>query len=270
MYKIKFPKNENQHYYKLHYQFLLNILKDAGIKVGLCSNTELDQVRFVINIDNEDVLIDFSDHTALYPDHQKYKHIFKFHYTKELHEKYSNIYPLSPISFYDWGQYFELLDKIKYTCNNNIILNNQRPYAGALERRRKVQHLLRKVYKKNIDFTLTDQLTYWKKINNCLVGVFVPGARNNMLDRGQYQFMAFGACTISPKLSIVLPFNQELIPGYHYITCKDNYSDLTEKIEWCKQNREQCIEIGKNVKHLFIAFCLPRQIVKWMERCLKK
>ena len=268
--KIKFPKNVGQHYYRLHYQFLLNVFKDAGIEVEMCPNTELDQVRFTINIDGKYILIDFSDHTALYLDHSKFKHIFKFHYEKELHEKYPNIYPLSPISFYNWSRYFDLWKDIKYTCNNDIVLNNQRPYAGALQRRRKVQYLLTSVYKKNVDLKITDQLIYWKKINNCLVGVFVPGARNDMLDRGQLQFMAFGACTISPKLNIILPYNQELVPGFHYLECKADYSDLIEKIEWCKKNRQRCIEIGQNAKHLFMAFCLPRQIVKWMERCINK
>jgi len=269
MNKIRFPRRENQRYYRYHYTFLLNVFKEAGINVQLCPSTELDTTRFTINIDGENVCIDFSDHTELYKDHKKYKHYFKYHYTEGLHEKYSNVYPLSPISFLNWDNYF--FNDIKYTCNNNIILNNQRPYAGALERRRKVQHLLKSAYKwRNLDFKLTDQKTYWEKINNCLVHVFVPGARNDMLDRGQFQYMAFGCCTISPILKTKLPYSQELVPGYHYIEIKPDYSDLIEKIEWCKTHRKECIKIGQNAKYLFTAFCRPAKIVRWMELCLNK
>ena len=268
--KIKFPKKERQRYYRFHYTFLLNIFKEAGCDIEFCPSTVLDTTRFTINIDGKKACVDFSDHAELYKDHKKYKYYFKYHYAKELHEKYSNIYPLSPISFLTWERYFDGLNKIKYTCNNNMVLNNQRPYAGALKRRRTVRKLLKDRYEDKVDFTLTDQKTYWEKINNCLVGVFVPGARNDMLDRAQYQFMAFGACTISPKLNINLPYNTELAPGTDYIQCKNDYSDLIEKIEWCKTHRKECIKIGQNAKHLFMAFCLPHQIVKWIEQCLKQ
>ena len=120
------------------------------------------------------------------------------------------------------------------------------------------------------DNKITDQVTYWKKANNCLVSVHVPGARNDMLDRAQYQFMAFGVCTISPYLKDVLPHRAVFQPDYHYVECKPDYSDLIEKIEWCKKNRKKCIQIGKNAKDYFIAFCLPRVIVRWMELCLNK
>ena len=270
MNKIIFPRKEHQRYYRYHYNFLLNIFQEANVILEIGPSTELDTTRFTLNIDGENICIDFSDHTELYKNHKSYKHYFKYHYTESLHKKYSHVYPLSPISFLDWKRYFTLEKEITYTCNNNIILNNQRPYAGALKRRRKVQHLLASVYKTDVDFKLTSQLDYWKKINNCLVGVFVPGARNDMLDRAEYQFLAFGCYVISPYIKTILPYNQKLIPGIHYISCKSDYSDLIEKIEWCKNNRKKCIEIGKNAKHLFMAFCLPRQIVRWMELILSK
>ena len=160
--------------------------------------------------------------------------------------------------------------EIKYSCNNEIILNNQRVFGNAKERRTKVQHLLTSVYKKDADFKLTDQITYWKKANNCLVSIHVPGARNDMLDRAQYQMMAFGVCTVSPYLKDILPHGAQFQSGYHYIECKPDYSDLIEKIEWCKKNREKCIKIGQNAKDYFFAFCLPRVIVRWMELCLSK
>ena len=111
---------------------------------------------------------------------------------------------------------------------------------------------------------LPNQIDYWMDINKCLVSVCVPGATNNMLDRGQWQYMAFGCCTISPILPELLPFDKKLIPDVHYIRCKDDYSDLLEKIEWCKQNREKCIEIGRNAKKLFLETSTPEKIVEWV------
>tara|TARA_A100001015_G_scaffold278035_1_gene337838 strand:- start:1955 stop:3877 length:1923 start_codon:yes stop_codon:yes gene_type:complete len=34
-----------------------------------------------------------------------------------------------------------------------------------------------------------------------------------------------------------------LIPGYHYILLKDDFSDLREKLDWCKANQDKCKEI---------------------------
>lgn len=268
--KIKFPKNIGQHYYRYHYTFLLNVFKEAGIDIELCPSTELDTTRYTINIDGKDVLIDISDFPELYKYHPTYRYCFKYHYTEGEHEDYNFVYPLGSMSFYNWEEYFKLEKEIEYKCNNNIILNNQRPYAGALERRKKVQKLLKDRYRNKVDFTLTDQKTYWKKINNCLVSVHVPGARNDMLDRGQFQMMAFGACTISPYLRTILPYGQKLIPGTDYIECKPDYSDLIEKIEWCKANREECRQIGFNAKLLFQEYCTPKKIIEWIDQCLKQ
>jgi len=266
--KIKFPRKENQHYYRYHYNFLLQIFKEAGVDIELCPNTELDTTHFVIGINNKKVLIDVSDDPKLHPKYKDYDACFKYHVTEHIHDGIKNLFPLGAMSFYNWDNYFELEPQLEYTCNNNIVLNNQRVYANAKERRSKVQNLLKDKYGNEVDFKLTDQETYWKKTANCLVSVHVPGYRNDILDRGQFQMMAFGGCTISPKINTILPYNISLVPGVDYIQCKDDYSDLIEKIEWCKTHREECIKIGKNAKDLFMAFGLPRQIVNWIKLCL--
>ncbi len=270
MIKIRFPKRERQHYYRYHYTFLLNVFKEAKAEIELCSSTELDTVRFTINIDNKDLLIDVSDSMVLYPKNKDYKYCFKYHCSEEIHKNCDNIYPLGAMSFYDWEEYYKLLPKIKYTCNNDTILNNQRVYANATKRRSEVQKRLKRRYEQDVDFKLTNQETYWNKINNCLVSVHVPGYRNDILDRGQFQMMAFGCCTISPKLLTILSYNQKLIPGQHYIECKADYSDLIDKIEWCKSNRKECIKIGKQAQELFSQYCTPEKITEWVSQCLQK
>ena len=37
-----------------------------------------------------------------------------------------------------------------------------------------------------------------------------------------------------------------LIPNKHYVLLKDDFSDLYEKLEWCNNNQDKCIEIIKN------------------------
>jgi hypothetical protein len=146
----------------------------------------------------------------------------------------------------------------------------QRPRGGAFERRNYVQKILKTRYG---DSTKTEfvenQCEFWEIINHCLVHVCVPGARNDILDRGQLQAMAFGCCAISPVLADCLAWNQELVPGVHYISCASDYSDLIEKIEWCKCNRDKCIEIGQNVKKLFNETSTPKKLLEWIELCIK-
>ena len=54
----------------------------------------------------------------------------------------------------------------------------------------------------------------------------------------------------SVVLKHITPFRQwyydELLPFVHYIPIKNDFSDLNEKIEWCRQNQKLCKEIGKN------------------------
>ena len=93
---------------------------------------------------------------------------------------------------------------------------------------------------------------------------------SNILIECHLQRMAFGCCTISPILRTVLPYGKQLIPNVHYIPCQQDYFDLIDKIEWCKQNRKKCIEIGNNAKELFARIYTPKKIVEWMDLILKE
>lgn len=45
-----------------------------------------------------------------------------------------------------------------------------------------------------------------------------------------------------------------LIPDYHYILLKDDFSDLEEKYYWCENNPEICKNIIKNAKNFMLKF----------------
>jgi len=266
MKNIIFPKKTTQRYWDIHYKYVLNIFESCGLNVilqekpGLEENSNNPTLEFKVCIDGKWVEFDYSDNGETW--NKSRVPLFKFHF-KPHHKKLKNIYPFLPVCFYDWN---DLNLNIQYKAIGNTVLNCQKPYAGALARRNALREILKDY---PVDYSITDQHTYWKKVNNCLVSVHVPGQNNNMLDRAQLQLMAFGCCTISPKLPEILPFNKSLIPNIHYIQCNDDYSDLTDKIDWCMENREKCIEIGNNVKDLFRSYFKPEKLIEYMEEIIK-
>ncbi len=261
------PKYTGQRYYDTHYKFVIELLKAAGIEVKLYRDKRKGR-GFVMHYRDRSILIDFGDHLIVADDYSKYDVQFRFHYSYKRHKELKNTFPLTPISFYDWTEYFKLEKMLKYNASG-MILSNQRPGAAALKRRKLVQYRLIDWFGGQIDTSFTNKKAFWKKVNKCLVSVCVPGARNDILDRGQFQYMAFGACTISPQLDIVLPYWKELKPGVHYIACRDDYSDLLSVIEQCINDRDACIRIGTQAKKLFKDYCTPAKIVEWMNKCLE-
>jgi len=220
---------------------------------------------FFCLIDNHPVIFDYSDdgdgcNNQIFAEGK----IFKFHYKKH-YESIDYIYPFSPVSFYDWNQYQSMSERIKYTAAGKMILNNQRSYGNAIMRRELAKKILRSTYPMNeLDFSITEQFQYWKKIEKCLVPVFICGQNTNILDRGQLQYMALGACTISPKLPKIFPFNKSLEPDKHYLMIQNNNTDLCKTIDWCKSHRSKCVSIGKRAKKFFIDTSLPQKITSWI------
>lgn len=45
-----------------------------------------------------------------------------------------------------------------------------------------------------------------------------------------------------------------LIPNYHYVLIKDDFSDLYEKYIWCEKNQDKCKEIIKNANNFMDQF----------------
>jgi hypothetical protein len=260
-------------YYYIHYMYIKNILISAGISI-----LDVDPIKFFnykfltafeIFINKDRILFDYSDHinlSILETDISKYKAIFKFHYTPEL-IKYKNIYPFTPVNFHDWKLFYKIKDSLQYKATG-LILNNQVPTGAAVERRNFVREMLTKQYNNKLDYSITSYNEFYEKVNNCLVSVCVPGARNNMLDRGQSQYMFLGACTISPNLITVLSYNKVLVPGVHYVECNPDYSDLIDKIEWVNNNKEEAIKIGNNAKQLLLSTSLPIKQIEWIKKCV--
>lgn len=50
-----------------------------------------------------------------------------------------------------------------------------------------------------------------------------------------------------------------LIPGVHYVEVKRDFSDLEEKIQWCRENDDRCMEIARNGTEFMLQFTNPRR-----------
>lgn len=255
------PRKE---YYNRYVRYVINILLENSVDIRY-EGVNID-ARYSMVVDGHKVTIDYSDHPTLESSLLDCEAYFKFH-CRNHHIQTENVHPFAPTSFYDWKQYRKLRGQITYKCNSDIVLNAQKPYGHATERRTHVRDMLCAKYESSKNYIyLPDyaQECYWKLINNCLVHVFVPGCYNNMLDRGHIQYLAFGCCTIAPPIVDLLPYDTKLVPGTHYIECNADYSDVIEKVEWCKKHRKECREIGYNAQELFDKSCTPGQLWQWI------
>jgi len=269
---IVFPQKVrglNDRYWHIHNEYVLNIFRYTNCNVSLqppLKRRQQHAVLFDVLIDNKPVIFDFSDFEQHFPDDIATGYpYFKFHYSKEC-EQYKNVFPFSPVNFHNWKEFYELEPKIKYTATG-LVMNNQIARAGALVRRTHVQKILKEHYgkwKDQLDMKRYSQREFFLKVNSALVSVCVPGARNDMLDRGQGQYMFLGACTISPLLKTRLSYNRAIIPNEHYLLCNDDYSDLIDRIEWVRNNKDAAIQIGQNAKRLMFETSTPEKQIEWI------
>lgn len=278
--EIVFPQKAaatKRHEYQWHYMFVKKYAELNGIRVTVSGPTAqvfcTQHVHFSMLIDGQQVIVDYSDHEAMagsYPDLP----YLKFHYNHKLHGHLANVYPIGPMldipTLDGYRAFFDMIKKPIYTCSGDRIVNKQLARFGAKIRRSHVQHVLRNNFGSNADlrYESKNQHGFWEVHKDCLVAVCVPGARNDMLDRGHYEQLAMGVCVISPYINTALPYGKMLEDGVHFVQCKDDYSDLVELINWCAQNREKCREIGDNAKALFAENCLPKPYWDWVSQCL--
>lgn len=255
MFKIKFPRYSN---YEDYYKYVLEIFKYID-----CDISYVNRPDFIVSINGKDFLFDFWNHKTLRfnPDNLP---IFKFQTTKSIIS--SNVIPFPKISFYNWDEYKYLEKQIQYNPRSSIISSRQKIYGNAVDRRTKIQKLL----KDSFEHVLTDiinQIDFWKEISQVGIFVCVPGQNNNILDRGQLQQMAFGACTISPHLPEIMPYCPSL--DGCYIQCKDDYSDLISIIQ-NKPSIKELRDIGFRAKQMFQNSCTPEVLGKWIDSHLSK
>ena len=259
--KCILPAQGKQTYWNVHYRYFYNIIKTA-CEVEYVKGLDINQTSFRVCLDGQWCIIDFSN-ASLGRSDPKGNPVFKFQY-KLADDRRDKVYPFLKVCFYDWE--IDLKRDFNYQAKGERILNCQRTSRIEFKARRLALHKLLKDY--DVDYELTEQEVYWNKIPGCLTSVHVPGNNNNILDRAQLQFMAFGVCTISPNLPEILPYGITLIPGEHYVRCRNDYTDLTDCVEWVRANRKEAVQIGKQARELFMGNFTPDKLVAWLKDCI--
>lgn len=276
MIDILFPTNQvNHHYYTKHADFIFK-MADLADKNYSFQDSEIvwyTSAAFSFSLNEKQIVVDTADSTdiSLVLSEVLY---FKYHYNSEAHYHIKNVYPLgsmliSPGILDLYKNYYSLIETDFYNSSNNLILCKQRPYGKAVQRRKLVQEKLSKAFGNQFDekFERNNKPTHWKAMSKCLVTVCVPGARNDMIDRGHMEAMGLGVCVIAPPITDVLAGWKFISPGVHYVECESDYSNIVETVQWCQHNRDACQEIGNNAKKLFSQFYTPENYWKWIEEC---
>jgi len=273
---LKFSDNYLKHKYGLiHFHFFVQYAKVAGIAVELVEPDNRvfiaeDQLIFSCTIDDQQIIVDYADHSSrnwkdLYPSLP----YFKFQTIKDnLHD----FIPLGPPMVGvkrkgTKGATVREYNHVKYYYDyqpGTAILCKQLPNGAATERRNSVHALLRENFN-DVD-TLADQnqIDFWKQHETCLAAVCVPGATNNMVDRGHIELIGLGVCTISPELHTVFPGRRQLKAGKHYIKCCDDYSDLVDIIKELQKNPTLAKSIGHNAKRFYEKYYTPAAYWQWI------
>ena len=265
------PVNGNRRevlYWELHFRFCLELLKAGGGQLGWTKTSDFTSGFFHFFWEGHPVAIDYSDSPQLAIAPKEDLPVFKTHYHAERHDEVSGVYPFIPISFYDWSAYDQLAKKLQYQAKGSLIVHRQRPYGNAQDRRNTVRQMLQEHFGDRVGTQPLPQHAFWEEVTLCRTAVFVPGFSNHILDRGQWQYMGLGACTISPKLPEVLPGGKKLLPGFHYLACAADYSDLPALIKWCDAHADALPLIGQNAQKLFRQVALPDKVCAYMHQCL--
>jgi hypothetical protein len=225
---------------------------------------ELHKTKFSCVINNKEVIFDFSDGDDILLDDNRTT--FKFH-CQDKHKQFPHILPFSPVSFYDWEWVLDFIQEKGYNgANSDIINSSQRPYANALERRIKVQSMLKQNLGNKVDTNIYDQKKYWDKCLESRLSVLAPGNTNFMVDRSHMQLFALGCPVITTKLPEYFPYWKQLEEGKHYIKCADDYRDVISIIQ--NTSSKTLKEIGANAKEFFFETSTPAKIAGWIEQCL--
>ena len=231
-----------------------------------------------ISVNDKQLVVDFSDKQdeglKRFDEYPKYAKV-QYHEGICTREKYPRLYPSMPVpdirNYTLLKHFFSMVENGPvYTANGDVVICPQRPHTRALDRRTMVHAILKRAYGSNADIELTDQRTFWERHKSCLVAIVVPGATEHIFDRGHIEQLALGVCTISTRIDTNLCYWKKLVDGEHFIQCKNDFSDLLDKIEWARDHRNECKEIGTNARKLFLDYLAPKPFMNWLAQIVEE
>jgi len=77
-----------------------------------------------------------------------------------------------------------------------------------------------------------------------------------------------GSCILLASSEYKLWYSHLLEPWTHYVPVKHDLSDLYERIEWCRENDEKCLQIAKNAKKFGDKYITREGILNYLQLLL--
>lgn len=260
--------------YFVHYlRYVRGTLEHLADKIELTHSTSLkrpDWSAFEVLVDDQVVVIDFSDFSLISTSSSAYRHWLRFHHTPSL-EPFPNLGSFPPWSFMHWGRYEELLRRPAYTALGEQVIYRHGDIdnreSGVGRRRSAAGDILRRDFPDRVVTGFVAQEEFFDSCLRSALVVHIPGSHPHILDRTVQQMFGLGVCVISPDLWTTC-LETRPVAGEHYLLLRDDFSNLPELVHWALANRDQCRQIGRAAQAFFQRQCTPMAIWNYICRRL--
>lgn len=245
----------------------IRLVEDAGLNRPPASWSAVE-----IAVDGEVIGLDYGDYAVPPPAAFHYPLWLRYTYTR-LFEPMGSIGSFPITSFLDWDEYERMtLSGPHYHATGDRIMYGMRfdphePVLGKPARRGGARDILAAAYPHHADLDRVELRAFWRNALDSLCAVCMPGANGHNLDRGHWQLMGLGVCTVSPEIWTA-PLEDRPIPGVHYVACRDDLTDLVERIEWVREHRAEAAAIGARAREFFRSHGTPKAIWRYVRRRL--
>ena len=166
-----------------------------------------------------------------------------------------------------WNDYINKPKDIDFKLKKNSIIWRG-VTSGSPYRKPNRFDLVKRWYNKNPSINVgfsTVTLNHALKLDNYVLGFmeivnmleykYILSIEGNDKDSGLQWKLNSNSLVLMPKPTITSWLMETtLIPNYHYVLLKNDYSDLEEKLHWCNNNQNKCIQIIKNANFFMYQF----------------
>ena len=157
-----------------------------------------------------------------------------------------------------WDLYYNKPDDIKFSSKINKIFWRGITTGKEFHKPNRFELVLKWFNKnKNIDIGFSNICHNKEKYRKYVKGEekpstflkykYILSVNGNDKDSGLQWKLNSNSVVLMCKPNIISwLMESRLIPNYHYVLLKDDFSDLEEKLHWCNNNQDRCLQIVKN------------------------